>query len=93
MNAHAAGRRAIPVHAAPRPGFCASCEIELVGRPVYRLDEAYCCDGCAAGGPCMCTYESDLAEDAVDRIGLPFATPERAVDDGEHALEPRERVA
>jgi hypothetical protein len=37
------------------------------------MDEAYCCVGCVAGGPCVCSYEADLAEDGVDRLGLPFA--------------------
>ena len=35
----------------PPRGRCASCEGEIPGRPVYRMDEAYCCLGCAAGGP------------------------------------------
>jgi hypothetical protein len=34
------------------------------------MDEAYCCTGCAEGGPCVCNYEADLAEDGVDRLGL-----------------------
>jgi hypothetical protein len=38
------------------------------------MDEAYCCIGCAHGGPCVCTYEADLAEDGVDGLGL-LATP------------------
>jgi hypothetical protein len=56
--------------ASPRRGFCASCEGEIIGRPVYRMDEAYCCVGCSAGGPCVCNYEADLADDGVDRLGL-----------------------
>jgi len=61
----------------PRRGRCASCEGELIGRPVYRMDETYCCTGCAEGGPCVCLYEPDLAEDAVDGLGLAFAISER----------------
>lgn len=61
-------------YASPRRGYCASCEGTITGRPVYYMDEAYCCLGCAHGGPCMCTYEQDLAEDGVDHLGLPFAT-------------------
>jgi hypothetical protein len=56
--------------ASPRRGFCASCEGEITGRPLYRMDEAYCCVGCAAGGPCVCMYEADLADDGVDGLGL-----------------------
>jgi hypothetical protein len=37
------------------------------------MDETYCCTGCAAGGPCLCTYEADLADDGVNHLGLPFA--------------------
>jgi hypothetical protein len=59
----------------PRHDTCASCEIRLTGWPLYRGDEAFCCPGCADGGPCVCTYESDLADDGVNRLGLPFAVP------------------
>ena len=54
----------------PMPGYCASCEGAITSRPVYRMDEAYCCHGCAGGGPCACNYEADLADDGVDGIGL-----------------------
>ncbi len=59
-------------YSSPRRGYCASCETLLTSRPVYRMDETYCCAGCAQGGPCVCTYEADLAEDGVDHLGLPF---------------------
>ena len=60
------------VFASPARNHCASCDHPFSDRPVYRMDEAYCCTGCAAGGPCICTYEADLAEDGVDHLGLPF---------------------
>ncbi len=60
-------------YASPRRGYCASCDGVITNRPVYRMDEAYCCLGCAEGGPCFCTYEQDLADDGVDHIGRPFA--------------------
>ena len=64
---------------------CASCEGSISGRPVYYMDETYCCRGCVQGGPCVCTYEQGLADDGVDGLGLPFAThvdstPEREDD-------------
>jgi hypothetical protein len=59
--------------ATPQRGHCASCDGTITDRPVYRMDEAYCCLGCAQGGPCFCTYEADLADDGVDHLGLPFA--------------------
>jgi len=59
-------------YASPRRGYCASCEGVITATPVYRMDEAYCCIGCAQGGPCVCTYEADLADDGVDHLGLLF---------------------
>ncbi len=72
--------------ASPRRGYCASCDGAITDRPVYRKDEAYCCLGCAGNGPCICTYEQDLADDGVNNLGLPFpmgdvapvVAPERA---------------
>jgi hypothetical protein len=60
------------IYASPRRGHCASCEILITGRAVHRMDETYCCDGCAQRGPCICSYEADLASDGVDGLGLPF---------------------
>lgn len=59
--------------ASPSRGHCASCDGTITGQAVYRMDETYCCTGCAHGGPCVCTYEADLADDGVDNLGLPFA--------------------
>ena len=68
-------------HAAPRRGYCASCEGRITGAAVYLMDEAYCCIGCAHGGPCVCTYEPDMAGDGVTGLGVlaeaePVAVPE-----------------
>ena len=72
--------------ASPRRGHCASCEDRLTGRPVYHMDEAYCCLGCAEGGPCNCSYEVDLADDGVIGLGLVFnpepVAPRKAVEVG-----------
>jgi hypothetical protein len=53
------------------------------------MDELYCCLGCAGGGPCVCLYETDLADDGVDHLGMPFVVPGSPVPEGE----PSERVA
>ena len=63
-------------YASPRPGYCASCEGVITGRPVTRRDQAYCCLGCAGGELCICTYEADMAEDGVDGLGLLFTASE-----------------
>jgi hypothetical protein len=47
-------------HAAPR---CPTCEAIPTGRPTYHLGLAFCCDGCAADGPCTCSYDPDDADE------------------------------
>ncbi len=37
--------------------LCASCEAEVRWRPWYAAEVAYCCPGCGAGGPCVCSYD------------------------------------
>lgn len=36
---------------------CASCDIDLEGEPLVVDGKPFCCQGCAQGGPCTCTYE------------------------------------
>ncbi|MEO5965279.1 MAG: hypothetical protein ABIR11_07420 [Candidatus Limnocylindrales bacterium] len=71
------------IYASPRRGYCASCDLWITDRPVYRMDETYCCVGCAHGGPCICTYEQDVADDGVDHLGLPFVEAPSRVATGE----------
>lgn len=33
---------------------CSNCRITLRGERVLVGDREYCCEGCAAGGPCSC---------------------------------------
>jgi hypothetical protein len=66
---------------------CASCDHEIVGRPVFHIGLTFCCAGCAADGPCMCSYDVvesapavQLVEPAGDEIvepvgGRVFAEP------------------
>ena len=35
---------------------CKSCDIELTDAVMLSGGRAYCCPGCAEGGPCGCTY-------------------------------------
>jgi|FLYL01.1.fsa_nt_gi hypothetical protein len=35
---------------------CHSCDIEIASGEVTAGGRAYCCAGCADGGPCICTY-------------------------------------
>jgi hypothetical protein len=43
----------------PRPFRCASCEASIQGRPTFFVGLAFCCAGCVAGGPCMCSYDEE----------------------------------
>jgi hypothetical protein len=39
------------------PPRCANCDVEIAWTPVIGSDgQAYCCAGCAEGGPCACLY-------------------------------------
>jgi hypothetical protein len=79
--------------AQPRRGYCASCDGTITGEPVYRMDEAYCCLGCADGGPCICSYEQDLADDGVDHLGLPFPLSMNEPEPAAAVGEPRTRAS
>ena len=45
------------------PVTCASCEVRIEGRGVFHDGLPFCCAGCVAGGPCLCTYEEDHEDD------------------------------
>jgi hypothetical protein len=38
------------------PLHCANCDIDILWPPTIVQGKAYCCTGCAAGGPCNCDY-------------------------------------
>ncbi len=45
-----------------QPTFtCATCDTEIAHHPVFHLGLAFCCAGCAADGPCMCSYDMVVA--------------------------------
>jgi hypothetical protein len=37
---------------------CTTCEAQLTAPPTLHDGQPFCCSGCAAGGPCMCTYDA-----------------------------------
>ena len=37
---------------------CANCGIVIHWQPTLVDDRAYCCPGCADGGPCACDYDN-----------------------------------
>ncbi len=61
------------------PLACATCEIEITGRPEYDAGVSFCCAGCVVGGPCSCSYdlpdESHDVDAAAFRISLVRAIP------------------
>lgn len=44
--------------------ICATCDMVIDHHPVFHLGLAFCCAGCAADGPCMCSYDVDEARPA-----------------------------
>jgi hypothetical protein len=40
---------------------CATCDVTIDHHPVFHLGLAFCCAGCAADGPCMCSYDLPVA--------------------------------
>jgi hypothetical protein len=39
---------------------CATCELDIDAIPVEQAGQYFCCAGCAAGGPCYCSYDDNL---------------------------------
>ena len=45
---------------ATQPTFtCATCDVSIAHHPTFHLGLAFCCAGCAADGPCGCSYDLD----------------------------------
>ena len=47
------------------PFACVTCEIEIAGRPIFHVGLAFCCAGCVADGPCICSYDQEPGGDQV----------------------------
>jgi hypothetical protein len=43
------------------PFTCVTCEIEVV-EPTFHVGLPFCCAGCAADGPCVCSYDGRSAD-------------------------------
>ena len=41
------------------PFTCVTCEVEIVGPATFHVGLPFCCAGCVAGGPCMCSYDRE----------------------------------
>ena len=60
-----------------RPSFiCVTCEAPAGSHPTFHVGLAFCCAGCAADGPCICSYDSDApdADQATQGIEQAIAT-------------------
>ena len=55
---------------------CANCGLEVQWKPVVVEGKAYCCWGCARGGPCYCSY------DPPEQMNLPVAARDDEPEDG-----------
>jgi hypothetical protein len=44
------------------PYTCVTCEVEINGTAVFHLGITYYCPGCAAGGPCTCSYDEEVRD-------------------------------
>jgi hypothetical protein len=54
--------------------LCANCGLAISWPPVRVDGNAYCCGGCALGGPCYCSY--DRPEECEQPVGGGSAVPE-----------------
>ena len=58
---------------APDPWICTTCGIEIEHRPTFHVGLAFCCAGCVADGPCICSYDEPGIDP--DVVGETFALP------------------
>ncbi len=64
-DANAGASRQSRTEMPTQPTFtCATCDDAIAGRPTFHLGLAFCCAGCAADGPCMCTYDHEELHDS-----------------------------
>jgi hypothetical protein len=66
------------------PFTCVTCELKIAGRAVLHAGLPFCCAGCAADGPCNCSYDDEPPDD--DPAGDPTAYAPTALGDGTRGL-------
>jgi hypothetical protein len=45
------------------PSFtCVTCESPAGPHPTFHVGLAFCCAGCVANGPCICSYDVDALD-------------------------------
>jgi transcription elongation factor GreA len=49
---------------------CTTCELEIRWPPIEHGHARYCCDGCAVGGPCICTYDEVIDPEVVMAVQI-----------------------
>jgi hypothetical protein len=52
------------------PFTCVTCEVEIVGPATFYVGLPFCCAGCVAGGPCICSYDSEPIDERQVRYCL-----------------------
>jgi hypothetical protein len=46
-----------------QPFICVTCEVEIVGQPTFHVGLPFCCAGCVADGPCICSYDQAASDE------------------------------
>ena len=54
-----------------RTWTCTTCRAEFHYAPTIHVGVAFCCAGCAAGGPCICSYDDDRGGAAAEAWRVP----------------------
>ena len=58
---------------------CATCGLEVRHTPTFHVGLAFCCVGCAADGPCTCSYDDEpTGHDAARAAAPEAAAPPRS---------------
>jgi hypothetical protein len=70
------------------PFTCVTCEAEIARTAVFHLGLPFCCSGCAADGPCNCSYDEEALDH--DPVGDPKAfIPAALAHDARSLAQPR----